>query len=214
MKTNTENSNQLTVKKLQSNLITFEFFQKTLLKLIKALKSDYICILPGCIVGTNDELSQISVIRNVFTGVPDGAILELPYQLISDFSKEAVEDSDIYQELFIRSRQYGGHPMLDTLAKIESSIMAKNNIPDIFISNLKENDNFNRIMSYKAEMGASALKIGEDSIIFIYKQLIPCNKPDKISLSYYKVTDNMAIAQFNIDKKFCIMDRYVCYLTK
>lgn len=195
----------------QKKLLSLEFFNKVLLKLIKAIKSDYICICPNCIFGTNGELSQISIIDNVVTGIPDGIILELPYALVYELSKVITEETDIYNELLIRSKKYGRHAMIDNYNKIMSMIMSKNGIPDRYIENLKEDQKFVDIMGLKADQGASLYKLDENDVIYIYKALIPSNKNDKVSLNYYKMTD-INIGEFIIDKKFCVMRRYICYM--
>ena len=54
-----------------SKLISKDYFQKTLMKIIKAMKCDLYLITDNMIIGTNEEHSYLSVVSGLINGIPD-----------------------------------------------------------------------------------------------------------------------------------------------
>ena len=65
-----------------SKLISKDYFQKTLMKIIKAMKCDLYLITDNMIIGTNEEHSYLSVVSNLTLNV--SLVGNWPYCLTKD----------------------------------------------------------------------------------------------------------------------------------
>lgn len=203
----TINQKQQMMKKLNS-----DYYSKTLMKIFKSMKSNDLLILPTQIIGVNDEYSVYSSVNNVYTGIEENTCCNISMENLNIINKHLEKNSniDIIEAMKQFSKEYGIYEIFSGYNSIQNYIM---NIgtPTIYIEDLKQNEDFTNIMNCKAADGAFPFKITKEDIIYIYPQLIPVNKPDKISLLLYKIND-ISIACFRIDKKICIIDRYISYM--
>lgn len=78
--------------------------------------------------------------------------------------------------------------------------------------NVKDNEEFMRIMGLKAEEGASFLYVG-DRDVTTFKSLLPINKPDTVKLEMFDLDGIYFIAKYTIRKKGnIIINKYIKYL--
>ena len=190
MKTNMEQ-----VQSQNQHNMTVDYFMKTFLKIIKAMKSDIYLIMNNIILGTNKDSSYISECTGLYNGIPDNTFIEISKDIIMELSKSP--------------EQFKGNNAYTLLYNLSSKI-----VPDYYIENLRENEKFNEILTYKAADGAASFNITDSDTIFIYPSLLGVNKADEISAAYYKFgyPDNYDICKFMINKKFITVNKYIAYL--
>lgn len=200
------NLNQQMTKKLNK-----DYYSKTLMKIFKSMKSNDLLIYPTQIIGVNNEYSVYTSVNNVYTGLEEGTWCNISMDNLNIIDKHLINnpDTDILEAMKQFGKEYGIYTIAAGYNSIQNYILHAGQ-PSIYIEDLKQNEDFISIMNHKAADGAFPFKITREDIIYIYPQLIPVNKPDKISLLLYRIND-VSIACFRIDKKICIIDRYISY---
>lgn len=200
-----------------SKLISKDYFQKTLMKIIKAMKCDLYLITDSMIIGTNEEHSYLSVVSGLINGIPDmkNAYIEISknslLEIDSILSKNDEEPFNLIWAMARINGKYGISSIMDTYNR---TILYINNIPDFYSSNIKENEDFNNILGLKSADGAVPFRFGDGDTIFIYPGLLGINKSDVVSMKYFR-TANIAgydICEFDINKKFITIQKFIGYL--
>ncbi len=196
--------------------------QKMLIKLVKAIKSDIICIFPYGIIGSDKFRSTLSFI-NCATCVPGNAsnhyeFTKESWKMFSDtfLGKEDIDEQQFTNILF----QYSIPrivPDSELMYKYKNISISLQNNPIIFYTaDLKADPQFNEILAKKAAEGNSLYKVNENiGTISIYSGLLPINKNDKASLYIYDTSyanTFQMIAKFVIDKGFATVEKYIRYL--
>lgn len=188
----------------QQKILTSDYYTKVLLKVCKALKSSEIVLYPDKILGSNDECSVVNVAEGVYTGVEISCHITLDNLVLIGQHQDKLPDA-----IYGFAKEYPSREIEMTYNRMlyyTSYTPVSTYIPDV-----RGYSNFDDIMDHKVADGAFPLKLTHDDIIYVYPQMIGLNKPDKISLFFYKL-NNFNIAHFKIDKKFCIIDRYIAYI--
>lgn len=200
-----------------SKLISKDYFQKTLMKIIKAMKCDLYLITDSMIIGTNEEHSYLSVVSGLINGIPDmkNAYIEISknslLEIDSILSKNDEEPFNLIWAMARINGKYGISSIMDTYNR---TILYINNIPDFYSSNIKENEDFNNILGLKSADGAVPFRFGDGDTIFIYPGLLGINKSDVVSMKYFRTANIIGydICEFDINKKFITIQKFIGYL--
>lgn len=79
--------------------------------------------------------------------------------------------------------------------------MKSNNQPNIFLHDMLQNEMFAECIIKKASEGPSRIIIHNNYIITVYKNLIPINKGDEVSLSIRDIDNETFMCTFHVNKK-------------
>lgn len=188
--------------------------QKLLTKLVKATKTDMFIINPDGIIGT-DKFSTTLTISRLSTGILTPVEMTKDAYVNLDkllFGKSDIPDAEFNQLLIQNSIfRITTSPIINIFNNIRQCIGIENAVIDIV--DLKADPKFNEILSKKAADGNSLYRIDKNYILSIFSGLLPINKNDKVSFRIYdNNTNNSFIAEFNIDKGFAVVTKYIQYL--
>lgn len=188
--------------------------QKLLTKLVKATKTDMFIINPDGIIGT-DRFSTTLTISRLSTGILTPVEMTKDAYVNLDkllFGKSDIPDAEFNQLLIQNSIfRITTSPIINIFNNIRQCIGIENAVIDIV--DLKADPKFNEILSKKAADGNSLYRIDKNYILSIFSGLLPINKNDKVSFRIYdNNTNNSFIAEFNIDKGFAVVTKYIQYL--
>ena len=188
--------------------------QKLLTKLVKATKTDMFIINPDGIIGT-DRFSTTLTISRLSTGILTPVEMTKDAYVNLDkllFGKSDIPDEEFNQLLIENSIfRITTSPIINIANNIRQCIGIENVVIDIV--DLKADPKFNEILSKKAADGNSLYRIDKNYILSIFSGLLPINKNDKVSFRIYdNNTNNSFIAEFNIDKGFTVVTKYIQYL--
>lgn len=188
--------------------------QKLLTKLVKATKTDMFIINPDGIIGT-DKFSTTLTISRLSTGILTPVEMTKDAYVNLDkllFGKSDIPDAEFNQLLMQNSIfRITTSPIINIFNNIRQCIGIENAVIDIV--DLKADPKFNEILSKKAADGNSLYRIDKNYILSIFSGLLPINKNDKVSFRIYdNNTNNSFIAEFNIDKGFAVVTKYIQYL--
>ena len=188
--------------------------QKLLTKLVKATKTDMFIINPDGIIGT-DKFSTTLTISRLSTGILTPVEMTKDAYVNLDkllFGKSDIPDAEFNQLLIQNSIfRITTSPIINIFNNIRQCIGIENAVIDIV--DLKADPKFNEILSKKAADGNSLYRIDKNYILSIFSGLLPINKNDKVSFRIYdNNTNNSFIAEFNIDKGFAVITKYIQYL--
>ena len=188
--------------------------QKLLTKLVKATKTDMFIINPDGIIGT-DKFSTTLTISRLSTGILTPVEMTKESYVNLDkllFGKSDIPDAEFNQLLIENSIfRITTSPIINIFNNIRQCIGIENAVIDIV--DLKADPKFNEILSKKAADGNSLYRIDKNYILSIFSGLLPINKNDKVSFRIYdNNTNNSFIAEFNIDKGFAVVTKYIQYL--
>ena len=188
--------------------------QKLLTKLVKATKTDMFIINPDGIIGT-DKFSTTLTISRLSTGILTPVEMTKDAYVNLDkllFGKSDIPDAEFNQLLIQNSIfRITTSPIINIANNIRQCIGIENAVIDIV--DLKADPKFNEILSKKAADGNSLYRIDKNYILSIFSGLLPINKNDKVSFRIYdNNTNNSFIAEFNIDKGFTVVTKYIQYL--
>lgn len=88
-----------------------------------------------------------------------------------------------------------------------------NNNYDYYTSTLREDENFNSIISQKAADGVSLFKLDDNYLMTICARFFPINKKDKVDFYIKRIDNNRSFANMKIYKsKTCMIDMYIVIL--
>ena len=188
--------------------------QKLLTKLVKATKTDMFIINPDGIIGT-DKFSTTLTISRLSTGILTPVEMTKDAYVNLDkllFGKSDIPDEEFNQLLIQNSIfRITTSPIINIFNNIRQCIGIENAVIDIV--DLKADPKFNEILSKKADDGNSLYRIDKNYILSIFSGLLPINKNDKVLFRIYdNNTNNSFIAEFNIDKGFAVVTKYIQYL--
>lgn len=200
-----------------------EYFTKTLIKIIKAMKCDIYIIGPDYIIGSNKECSYISEVTGLTNGM--NSFYENNPNIIIEITKNTLleidniiksNENEVVDNYLWQYSSINGHLGISNI--MEVYIRTKNNlmnrIPDYFCNNLKDITEFNEILMLKAADGAKPLHINSQDTIFIYPGLLGINKSDQVSLKMFRNIENgVDVCEFDINKKFITIHKYIGYLS-
>lgn len=203
--------------------MTTEYFNKTLLKIIKKMKCDIYVIGPDFIIGSNPENSYISEVTGLTNGMEflnnlnPGSIIEITKDGLNEVDMAANKDGAVsYVDMLLwQFSSTTGHYGISTL--LEAYYRTKNNIynkiPDYYCDNLKDNEEFNDILKLKAADGAVPFRLNSEDVIYIYPGLLGVNKADHVSVNMFRNAQNgIDICEFIINKKFVVIHKYIGYI--
>ena len=207
-----------------SKLISKDYFQKTLMKIIKAMKCDVYLITDNMIIGTNEEHSYLSVVSGLINGIPDmkdtyieiskNSLLEIDKILSTNNNEDPANIIEPFNLIWGMARINGKYGISSIMDTYNRTILYINNIPDFYSSNIKENEDFNNILGLKSADGAVPFRFGDRDTIFIYPGLLGINKSDVVSMKYFRTANIIGydICEFDIHKKFITIQKFIGYL--
>lgn len=191
---------------------------KLLNKMVKALKCEFIFIMPEGIIGSDKELTTISYIQADTKCIKSYELTkdiwsELVKTVEASSSKETLEYNKVIGKLYAINR-IGMNPVLGMWHNlVHEMYMFCKSTPDINIPDLKADSQFNEFLTYKAKDGKFDYKVDSTHIISLFSGLIPVNKSDKLSLEIFDIgNENTFISIFNVNKGFCTVRKYIKYL--
>lgn len=191
--------------------ITKEF--KLFVDIAKNLKSDKIYIV-------NDRV--YSIIQNT--------IIKSSINSLSQYLNDILEIDMVNILLIFEENKHTGNPIylygnniqcgdiLITFVKIygESPNIklnyVLNNNPIYSNDNLRDDEYFNTILSYKVIDGASLFIIDNKYPMTIYGSLLNVNKSDTVKLDIYPIDDISFLSVFRVNKKKFIIETYIRFL--
>ena len=112
-------------------------------------------------------------------------------------------------ELTISNREISvdAYNLFSNIINIEDKLSC--NGPVVCVEDLKANERFNEINGWKAANGAGLLTIEDKYNMFLYSNLLPVNKPDKISVEIYNFDDISFLSKFIIKKRLLTLNVYI-----
>lgn len=163
-------------------------------KIAKSLKRKFVNITPNYICGIDESYSLFSI---VYTGGDEffaGYIGELSN------GKEVDERERLEQNIIVNCNGY-----------IRLVTELSNLTPTVELTDIKENEQFQDILSLRATEGAKRLVINNKYIMYMCSAMHPVTKTDKASLKIYDYDSISFVAEIIITKKKYQIHEFIRY---
>lgn len=171
----------------------------------KSLKQQYYLMNDKAIMGTDKLYGMLSVIY-----------LDKPCSIDSNisFKKNSLVDFIKHNENYTFNENeyslccndnvfYLVNDISNNILQLYSRVCEVENINNLLYTrnNLRDDDNFNNIISYKKNDGMSVYNIENRFIMTLFSGIFPINKSDTVDLNIYHVDSISYLSKFIIHKK-------------
>ena len=197
-------------------ILDIKFFNE-IVKGIKNMKSDLVCIYGNVLIGTDNTMANLKVYR-LDIPIPLNPVCIITKELSSEFYSNIIDtiiifDMDEYKIYCPNNKSYadGKNVMLTSEDIVINTINRYNNLLQnisnpsykyIDFGDITNDDNFKYIKDLKSADGAKVYIPSKDSTyqMYLYKGALPMNKSDIVNMSIF---DNgmTFITRFTIKKK-------------
>ena len=165
---------------------------------LKSMKADILYISPTGIYGFDTTLTVVKKLNTLFNVRECVVIKTSSLNTFVNSIKDAQEESDIWIPYVYLEPVEMKYLIQDIILKVE---YMSSNGRIVHSSNLKNNENFNKIMEMKTGDGSAVLVIDNIYPITLYNNLLPVNKSDKVELDILQLDETSFLARFIITKK-------------
>lgn len=185
-----------------NNIIELTIKFKEIIEYAKCLKADIVYITGNYIYGTDISFSYFK--HTIFNNDLNLNICYIQKDM-NNFIKEST-DTIYIDNNYIMSNTVSlpiNNPIyineFNRLIHRINDINSTNN-PVLFIDDIRSNEQFEDSINLKSSQGIGLCRINEEYIITLFKNLLPINKKDKVSLEIRDLLYNRFMSRFIISK--------------
>lgn len=180
--------------------LTIKF--KDMIEYAKCLKADIVYIYGNYIYGTDIGFSYLK--QTMFNNELNLNICYIQKDM-NNFMKEAT-DTIIFNSNMIASNTCVlsvNNPIhINSFNRLSTNVNEINfsTQPSLVIDDIRSNNEFEDSINLKASQGIGLCKVNEEYIITLFKNLLPINKKDKVSLEIRDLVSDRFMSRFTINK--------------